>query len=216
MADRPVTFDSTPPSRAAQQQRTREALLEAAFRVFARDGFHGASLDGIARTAGYSKGAVYSNFASKGELFLAVMDHTMTALDDGTWDPSTQLITRDEVEQVGDTAFDDPPTPGQLSRGFGLATLEFASSAGRDDRLTDGLRERLGRLVDAYGRVAAGRRVEGDPLGEGDLAFMLAAFDQGFALFLLIGWPLEDLTLMQRGLHRLLQPTPDDTGASGA
>ena len=42
--------------------------------MFLERGFHGASLDEIAETAGYWKGAVYSNFDSKDELFLAVFD----------------------------------------------------------------------------------------------------------------------------------------------
>src|SRR6516225_6093976 len=53
---------------------TREHLLQAAAVVFARDGFHGASLDDVAATAGFTKGAVYSNFKSKEDLFLAVLD----------------------------------------------------------------------------------------------------------------------------------------------
>lgn len=42
--------------------------------MFLRRGFHHASLDEIAEEAGYTKGAVYSNFAGKNELFLAVLD----------------------------------------------------------------------------------------------------------------------------------------------
>jgi AcrR family transcriptional regulator len=42
--------------------------------VFLHRGFHAASLDEIAEEAGYTKGAVYSNFASKDDLFLAVLD----------------------------------------------------------------------------------------------------------------------------------------------
>jgi AcrR family transcriptional regulator len=42
--------------------------------VFLRRGFHGASLDEIAEEAGYTTGAVYSNFKGKDDLFLAVMD----------------------------------------------------------------------------------------------------------------------------------------------
>ena len=53
---------------------TRRHLLDAAAVVFARDGFHGASLDDVAATAGFTKGAVYSNFKSKEDLFLAVFD----------------------------------------------------------------------------------------------------------------------------------------------
>ena len=59
---------------AERKRRTREGLVAAALRVFLEHGFHGASLDEIAEQAGYSKGAVYSNFAGKDELFLAVLD----------------------------------------------------------------------------------------------------------------------------------------------
>ena len=51
-----------------RRQRTREALLDAAAAVFAKRGFHGASLDEIAETAGYSRGAIYKYFADKEEL----------------------------------------------------------------------------------------------------------------------------------------------------
>ena len=47
---------------------------------FSRDGYHGASLEEIADTAGFSKGAVYSNFGGKAELFLAVLDHNLSTL----------------------------------------------------------------------------------------------------------------------------------------
>ena len=61
-------------TRAEQQRRTRERLLAAAAEVFAEHGFGGASLDAIANRAGYTRGAVYSNFADKTELLLALFD----------------------------------------------------------------------------------------------------------------------------------------------
>jgi AcrR family transcriptional regulator len=57
-------------TRAEQQAQTRERLLAAAERVFARHGYGGASIDLISAEAGYSKGAIYSNFESKEEVFL--------------------------------------------------------------------------------------------------------------------------------------------------
>jgi len=60
--------------RAERKERTRADLVAAARVVFLQQGFHAASLDEIAEEAGYTKGAVYSNFASKDELFLAVLD----------------------------------------------------------------------------------------------------------------------------------------------
>ena len=61
-------------SRSQRQEQTRAQLLDAALRVFLRRGFHGASLDEIAEEAGYTTGAVYSNFKGKDDLFLAVLE----------------------------------------------------------------------------------------------------------------------------------------------
>lgn len=61
-------------SRREQQERTREALLDAAATVFERDGFHGAKLEDVAAAAGVTTGAVYSNFSGKEDLFLALAD----------------------------------------------------------------------------------------------------------------------------------------------
>jgi AcrR family transcriptional regulator len=63
-----------PATRAEQQVQTRERLVDAAARVFARRGYHAATLAEVAREAGYSTGAVYSNFSGKEDLFLALAD----------------------------------------------------------------------------------------------------------------------------------------------
>ena len=57
-----------------RRELTRTALVEAAAEVFARRGFYGASLEEIAETAGFTRGAIYKNFADKEELFFAVRD----------------------------------------------------------------------------------------------------------------------------------------------
>ena len=57
-----------------RRQLTREALLDAAAQVFARRGFHGASLDEIAETAGFTRGAIYKHFTDKEDLLFAVSD----------------------------------------------------------------------------------------------------------------------------------------------
>ena len=61
-------------SRKENQVQTRERLLDAGLEVFSRRGYYGASVDEIAAEAGFSKGAVYSNFSSKEDLFLALVD----------------------------------------------------------------------------------------------------------------------------------------------
>lgn len=57
-----------------RRPRTRAALLKAALETFAEHGFHAASIEQICERAGYTRGAYYSNFASKEELFLALFD----------------------------------------------------------------------------------------------------------------------------------------------
>lgn len=60
-------------TRAEAKARTRQQVLDAAARVFAQKGYAGASVEEIAESAGYSIGALYSNFASKERLFLELM-----------------------------------------------------------------------------------------------------------------------------------------------
>lgn len=61
-------------TREASQAQTRTRLLEVAAELFARDGYGATSLDRIADVAGFSKGAVYSNFQGKEALFLEVLE----------------------------------------------------------------------------------------------------------------------------------------------
>ena len=104
-----MTIEPLTPER--RRAMTREHLLEAAAMVFARNGFHGASLDEVAAAAGFTKGAVYSNFKSKEDLFLAVLDDRiqtqvgafMSAL--GDFDrpaEETQPLIRDIVDSTWD------------------------------------------------------------------------------------------------------------------
>lgn len=60
-------------TRAESKELTRRRLLDAAASVFARKGYAAASVDEVAEAAGFSVGAVYSNFANKEELFSALM-----------------------------------------------------------------------------------------------------------------------------------------------
>lgn len=60
--------------RAEKKAETRRRLIDAAARVFARRGFHGAGVDEVAAEAGVTTGALYWHFASKDDLFLALAD----------------------------------------------------------------------------------------------------------------------------------------------
>jgi AcrR family transcriptional regulator len=83
-------------SRKETQERTRERVLAAAAKVFARRGYHQATVDEIASEAGHTIGALYSNFSGKEELFLALADR--------------QVAERvAEVAAMGDAAEGDEP-----------------------------------------------------------------------------------------------------------
>ena len=69
--------------RAAKKQRTRRLLIGAAAEVIAERGFHAASLMEVASRAGLTTGAVYSNFRSKEDLFLAVIQEIAVPFDLG-------------------------------------------------------------------------------------------------------------------------------------
>jgi AcrR family transcriptional regulator len=66
-------------NRAEARAATRRDLLRAANRLFLRDGFVATSLADIAAEAGVTKGAVYSNFQSKEDLFLAVLQEPLSS-----------------------------------------------------------------------------------------------------------------------------------------
>jgi AcrR family transcriptional regulator len=61
-------------TRAQKRERTYEGLISAAERLFVERGFHASTVDEIALEAGFTKGAVYSNFESKEDLFFAVYE----------------------------------------------------------------------------------------------------------------------------------------------
>lgn len=200
-----------PISRRERQRQTREALIFAARDVFARDGYHGASLEGIAREAGFSKGAVYSNFEGKAALFLAVMDVNLELAAADVWDPF-ERAPRGSGGDSGDSLHAELQ---EAMTGFALATLEFIAAAARDEDVAPQLAIRMQALVGAYTQVATEVRAEGEHMAADDLGALLAALDQGIALLLLSGTVRADQRLLRAGARRLLDPAraatvPDD------
>src|SRR5271166_3993073 len=65
-------------TRQESKEVTRMRLIEAAERVFIRKGFDNASVEDISETAGYSRGAFYSNFDDKEQVLVAVIDRRRT------------------------------------------------------------------------------------------------------------------------------------------
>ncbi|MEE8228701.1 MAG: TetR/AcrR family transcriptional regulator [candidate division NC10 bacterium] len=64
------------------KDRKRRDILQAAMRVFARDGYHRAKMEAVAEEAGIGKGTVYEYFKSKTDLFLVLYDHMLAELKD--------------------------------------------------------------------------------------------------------------------------------------
>lgn len=201
-------------SRAESQAQTRELLIETARRLFVSDGFLGTSLEKVAATAGYSKGAVYSNFDGKAALFLAVMDANLeTALADGSWDLFEQPDDPDSGRYGSEEVV-------EAIRGFALATLEFIATAARDERLAVELGKRMTLLTDAYVAIAQESRPEDEILSTNEVGALLAALDQGAALLTLSGSAAIDQRVTRAGMRRLLDPSrageyEDDGTATG-
>jgi AcrR family transcriptional regulator len=144
-------------SRQDQKQQTRAGLVAAAREVFLRCGFHGASLEEISEQAGYTKGAVYSNFAGKDELFLAVMDahaagraraYAQTAAGASSLEEGLRALSR---EMTGGAGADPRWVP---------VLIEFWTHASRHEALRRQVSERHERNLDAIAallRELAGR-----------------------------------------------------------
>ena len=155
--DQEVTDLPDPISRRDRQRQTREAIVFAARAAFAEDGYHGARLDQIARAAGFSKGAVYSNFTGKAELFLAVLDKNIEDSMTRGWNAYDQapvdISGNDEIAAA--------------IKGFALATLEFIAVAARDEHLSEQVAQRLDRVVGVYSAVVeSSRRASADQAAE--------------------------------------------------
>src|SRR5437899_11858250 len=71
-----IIAEPTPKRR--RREETRQRLVEAALGVFARHGYDRATVDEIVRGAGFSKGAFYVRFESKGDLFWAMLEERIS------------------------------------------------------------------------------------------------------------------------------------------
>lgn len=118
----------------------RDRILDAASKVFAAEGFAGATIDAIGQAAGFTKGAVYSNFESKDELFLALLDREFElrgeqiaiALDrsDGDTAAAAREVSRSVLDSVRDHS------------DYYVLLVEYWLRAQRDPQLRDRLIER--------------------------------------------------------------------------
>jgi AcrR family transcriptional regulator len=168
-------------TRAESQAQTRTALLEAGATVFVERGFAGSSVEAIAARAGFTRGAFYSNFASKEELFAELLQERVYAVysrmvgqaETERWDP------RRSAEQLA--ALQADPDGKWLFRLW----LELLAHSGRSDEMR-GLAAGFwsynrALMTDLIRRRWEARGTE-PPAAPDRLASALIAMDVGLAL----------------------------------
>ena len=188
-----------PPPRLTRVERsaqTRSQLLAAAERRFHSDGYHATTLEAIAEEAGYTKGAVYSAFESKADLFLALAD---------------DVIER-RLEDIGALFHKYPIGPSRISalaekqvddhdRQWILLVIEFWVHAAREPQL----RERFATVYRRLRTGLAALAAETDtPLGPEGWAIVTIALGNGLELERLIdpeGVPGDLMATAQRLLY---------------
>ena len=169
------------PSREEQKAKTRQALLVAAADVIAKHGIEAASLDRIAEHAGLTKGAVYSNFASKEDLIFALSDTLNTTIDVrdvlGGEDPFDE-----QLAELGRVVARTAPT---ISRTEWRLQLELLQYGLRNERVRERLVGEAATMLATEGRwleEAAHTQGWTLPVTGAELLTLLRALSVGLAL----------------------------------
>jgi AcrR family transcriptional regulator len=168
--------------RRLPRAETRRRVLDAAARVFAQRGYDAATLDDVAAAAGFSKGAVYSNFADKREVFLSLMQERIAERVDrvrGVTERSEGAAEQiegaaGELEGLLDTEAD-----------WHLLFIEFWTRAVRDPELRARLAEQRRPMRDLIAGFLEGRSRALDrplPAPADDLAVIVLALSNGLAV----------------------------------
>jgi len=184
-------FDTRPKreTRVEKQARTRAELIAAAATVFAQRGYEGASVEEIAEHAGYSHGAVYSNFAGKSDLFLAVFEGYMA--DRGQELAATQAeFEADAPLEIRARALADQWMKRFASdRDSFLLHLEFLAASRREPELAERFGSRSAALRETIAAFIAHHQEEEEaeaPLPPPELALILRALGIGLAIEALV------------------------------
>jgi AcrR family transcriptional regulator len=172
-------------TRAEQQAQTRARLINAAVRVFARRGYQASSVEEIAEEAGYSHGAVYSNFEGKADLFLAVFEDYMAQRVRELAETQAALAEDAPLEARARALADQ--WMDRLARDRESMTLhmEFIAHADRDPELARRFGSRSMAMREAVARYIAHYQQEAGlelALRVDDLALVLRALGIGLAI----------------------------------
>ena len=189
-------------TRSERTAQTRRELLDAAERRFFRDGYHGTTLDDIADEAGYTKGAVYSTFKSKGGLFVALFDEVV----DRRMEEIRALLAEHEgMERIA--ALARQPVDDRNAQ-FLLLAIEFWVHAARDPALLDAFAASYRRLRRKLAELAPG----GAPFDDETWATMTLALSNGLALERIIDPDAVPDDLMAAVQQRVLRAEPRPEG----
>ena len=169
-------------TRKERQTRTRELLMESAATVAARRGIERASLDEVAERAGFTKGAVYANFSSKEELFLAMLDaHFEARLEELDRIVSTEADPDAQAREAAQGLMRMLDAQPEHHRLF----FEFAVHAARNEDFREQLVARYRSLRERLADLLAERveRLGIDPVvPPAEVAAMAFAMANGMAL----------------------------------
>ena len=122
-----------------RREATVGRLVDAAIRQFAATGIDGTSVEQLCEAAGFSRGAFYSNFQSKDDLCMAVIEQHRDAILSGLTDAVAELPEDADVGWVAGTAIRsvfDAIIPNQEMR---VTLLEIRLRASRNPELADRL-----------------------------------------------------------------------------
>lgn len=168
-------------SRIEQREETRRRLVESAGNVFARTGFEAAAIDVITDEAGYSRGAFYSNFESKDDLFLELMAEHVGA------EISTLRSRLASIERVEDLApaierryrvLIDDSSWCLLTTEFQLYAMRGGRRAAEFAQMYEDYRTQMGEvLAELFGRIGISTQ-----LSPYEFGVSLIALSHGLAL----------------------------------
>lgn len=171
-----------PRTRRLPRQETRRRITDAAAEVFAEQGYDAATLDDVAAAAGFSKGAVYSNFRDKEELFLSLMRERIEQRVD---------MVRAATEELGSVQDQTSSAGGVLEDLLGaqpdwhLLFIEFWARAVRDPELRRQLAEQrrpMRELIAKFFDEQAERLGLEPPAPSEQLAVIVLALSNGLAI----------------------------------
>ena len=134
---------------AERTEATRQKLLAAAERIFARDGFEAARLEDIAAGAGYTRGAFYANFGGKEEIFFALLEQWVRQRIDSI----TAVLLRQKTPQQKLAALRKHYAEIAKDRRLVLISLEFKLFALRHPEAHARLRDRHRRMRAKWGEL---------------------------------------------------------------